>query len=225
MRIDEAKAIVRTLMDEHGLSQWKLILIDSKSMAGWCRTMIWTPKPERSFGTIALSRDFMTVFDHKEVHETGLHEIAHALNDPKNKAHGSEWKVIARRIGSTGERCVAVEAPRPASRYVGTCPQDHKYARHRKSWDMEMQSRYCPKCWNQYKEKNRAYITWFDTHTNRTLNSVTPVMPKTLDTSAPVRIAAQRVSTPVRRTVPTPAKELSWKEKFDRGMTSFDEEW
>jgi hypothetical protein len=89
---------------------------------------------------------------------------------------------------------------------------------------MEINSRYCPRCWNQYKDKNRAYLVWFDNHTRRTLNSVAPVQ-KTLDTSAPVRIAAQKAPAPVRRTSPAPAKELSWKEKFDRGMTSFDDEW
>lgn len=224
MRIDDAKAIVRTLMDEHGLTQWKLIIIDSKSVAGWCQTKFWHKLPHRTLGTIALSRDYMTVFSHKEVRETGLHEIAHALNEPKNKAHGPEWKAIARRIGSTGDRCVSVDAPKPASRYTGTCPQEHKFAVHRRLRDMHLKSRYCPECWRKYKDKERCYIEWFDNTTRTKLNSVTPVQ-KTLDTSVPVRIAAQRVSTPVRRTVPSPAKELSWKEKFDRGMTSFDDEW
>lgn len=225
MRIEDARKIFREEMNLHGLVSWNLEVVNLKTTAGWCRTRRWSEEPRLSFGTIALSIPFMEVFDEKEVRETARHEVAHALDKPGNEAHGPEWRKIARRIGSTGERCVSVNAPKVQSRYTGTCPQGHEYARHRKTRDMEMMSRYCPSCWKQFKDKKRAYITWFDSHTRRTLNSVTPVMPKTLDTSIPVRIAAQKVSTPVRRTVPAPAKELSWKEKFDRGMTSFGEDW
>jgi hypothetical protein len=225
MRIEDARKIFREEMDNHGLNAWTLEIVSLKTVAGWCKTRMWNENPRRSFGTIALSIPFMEVFDEGEVRETALHEIAHALNNPKNDAHGAEWRKIARSIGSTGERCVSIDAPKVQSRYTGTCPQGHKFARHRKSWDMEINSRYCPACWKAFKDKSRAYLVWFDNHTRRTLNSVTPAMPKTLDTSVPVRIAAQKAPAPVRRTVPAPAKELSWKEKFDRGMTSFGEDW
>jgi predicted SprT family Zn-dependent metalloprotease len=224
MRLEDARKIFREEMTKHGLMSWQLEIVNLKTVAGWCKTRRWSEDPRLSFGTIAMSIPFMEVFDEKEVRETARHEVAHALNNPKNDAHGAEWRKIARRIGSTGERCVSLDAPKVQSRYTGTCPQGHEYARHRKSWDMEINSRYCPRCWNQYKDKNRAYLVWFDNHTRRTLNSVAPVQ-KTLDTSAPVRIAAQKAPAPVRRTSPAPAKELSWKEKFDRGMTSFDDEW
>jgi len=225
MRIEDAKRIFREEMNLHGLVSWNLEVVNLKTVAGWCQTRRWSENPRMSFGTIALSIPFMEVFDEKEVRETARHEVAHALNNPKNADHGAEWRKIARRIGSTGKRCVSVDAPKVQSRYTGTCPQGHQYARHRETWNMRIQSHYCPTCWKQYKDKQRAYITWFDTHTRRTLNSVAPAMPKTLDTSMPVRIAAQKVSTPVRRTVPAPAKELSWKEKFDRGVSSFGDEW
>jgi len=224
MRLEDARKIFREEMTKHGLISWQLEVVNLKTVAGWCRTRRWSENPHHSLGTIAMSVPFMEVFDEKEVRETARHEVAHALNNPKNDSHGAEWRKIARRIGSTGERCVSLDAPKVQSRYTGTCPQGHQYARHRKSWDMEMQSRYCPACWKKYKSKQHAYITWFDNHTRRTLNSVTPVQ-KTSDTSAPVRIAAQRVSTPVRRSVPAPSKELTWKEKFDRGMTSFGDDW
>lgn len=224
MRLEDARRIFREEMTKHGLISWQLEIVNLKTTAGWCRTRRWSEDPRQSFGTIAMSIPFMEVFDEKEVRETARHEVAHALTNPKYAAHGPEWRRKARSIGSTGERCVSVDAPKVQSRYTGTCPQGHQYPRHKKTWNMEIQSHYCPRCWKQYKDKQRSYLTWFDNHTRRTLNSVAPVQ-KTLDTSVPVRIAAQRVSTPVRRAVPAPAKELSWKEKFDRGMTSFDGEW
>lgn len=225
MRLEDAKAIFREEMIKHELVSWKLEVVNLKTTAGWCQTRRWSENPRMSSGTIALSIPFMEVFDEKEVRETARHEVAHALNNPKNDDHGAEWRKIARRIGSTGARCVSVDAPKVQSRFTGTCPQGHQFARHRKTWNMTIQSHYCPPCWKQYKDKMRAYITWFDSYTQRTLNSTTPAMPKTLDTSIPTRIAAQKAPKPVRRTVPAPAKELSWKEKFDRGMTSFGEDW
>lgn len=225
MRLEDARRIFREEMTKHGLISWRLEIVNLKSTAGWCRTRRWNEDPRQSFGTIALSIPFMEVFDEKEVRETALHEVAHALTNPKYDAHGPEWRRKARSIGSTGERTVSIHAPKVESRYTGTCPQNHKFAVHRRLKDMHLKSRYCPECWKTYRDKERCYIEWFDNTTRTKLNSVTPAMPKTLDTSIPVRIAAQRVSTPVRRTVLAPAKELSWKEKFDRGMTSFGEDW
>lgn len=224
MRIEDAKAIFREEMDKHGLHQWKLVVVDLKATAGWCQTRFWHELPHRTFGTIALSTPFMSVFDEKEVRETARHEVAHALTDPKFKAHGPEWKRIARRIGSTGDRCVSVDAPKVASKYTGTCPQGHKFAVHRRLRDMHLKSRYCPKCYKQYRDKERCYIEWVDNTTRTKLNSVAPVQ-RTLDTSVPVRIAAQKVSAPARKKAPAPAKDLTWKDKFDRGMTSFGDDW
>lgn len=224
MRLEDARKIFREEMTKHGLISWQLEIVNLKRTAGWCRTRRWSEDPRQSFGTIAMSIPFMEVFGEDEVRETARHEVAHALTNPKYDAHGPEWKRKARSIGSNGERCVSVDAPKVASRYTGTCPQGHQFARHRKTWEMQTTSHYCPPCWKKYKDKNRAYLTWFDNHTRRALNSVTPVQPKVLDTSAPVRIAAQKAPAPVRR-VPAPAKELTWKDKFDRGMTSFGDEW
>lgn len=225
MRIEDARKIFREEMTKHGLISWNLEIVNLKRTAGWCQTRRWNEDPRQSFGTIAMSIPFMEVFDEKEVRETARHEVAHALTNPQFKAHGPEWRRKARSVGSTGERCVSIDAPKVQSRYTGTCPQGHEYARHRETWNMRIQSHYCPGCWKQYKDKQRAYIVWYDNHTRRTLNATKPAMPKTLDTTVPVRIAAQKAPAPVRRTVPAPAKELSWKEKFDRGMTSFGEDW
>jgi hypothetical protein len=224
MRLEDARKIFREEMTKHGLISWQLEIVNLKRTAGWCLTRRWNEDPRQSFGTIAMSVPFMEVFDEKEVRETARHEVAHALTNPQYKAHGPEWKRTARRVGSTGERCVSIDAPKVASRYTGTCPQGHQFAVHRRLHDMHLKSRYCPACWKKYKDKERCYIEWVDNHTRSTLNSVVPVQ-KTFDTSAPVRIAAQKAPVPVRRTTPAPSKELSWKEKFDRGMTSFGEDW
>ena len=41
------------------------------------------------------------------------------------------WRAKARAIGSSGERCVSLDAPRVVGDWVGTCPAGHTSTRHR----------------------------------------------------------------------------------------------
>lgn len=225
MHIDEAKKIVRADMDRHGLTQWKLIVVDSKSMAGWCQTRFWHKDSSRSMGTIALSRPYMEAFDTAHVKEVGLHEIAHALDEPSNQAHGPKWKAIARRIGSTGDRCVSVDAPKIKSRYTGKCDGGHEFAKHRKTWNMEHNGYWCPKCTRATGKKGR--IEWVDNTTGRrigsTMKTTLPMStpPAPVQTPAPVA-AMSKPKLKAPRVVKTPT---TWKDKFDQGMTSFGDDW
>lgn len=227
--MDKKKAfeITRSLMDQHGLTQWKLEWMHLKTTAGLCYNskLTWNKKPELSRGRISISSIFIEVFTEAEVRELALHEIAHALVPPGSH-HGPEWKHMAKKIGSTGERCMsAEEANKVGSRYEGVCPQDHMYRRHRKTWDMTTHNLICPPC---RKKKLVAAIVWTDTHTGVTLN---PLIPKKPDRVPGTRILVTTQFEPKKapltlpKVVPAPAASNSWKDRFDKGDTSFADVW
>lgn len=172
MDINEVKILARTTMNTHGLTQWKLVMIRSKSYAGMCKTRRWDLNPELSWGTIELSIDYMEVFDHANALNTILHEIAHALDKPRTKTvqtaygkrqravhHDEEWRKIAKRIGCTGERCVSHDAPKVKSRYVGVCKNGHEVARHRLTETAKTNSS-CPKCNKKFSRDHM--FDWYD---------------------------------------------------------------
>lgn len=172
MDINEVKTLARTTMDTHGLKQWKLVMIRSKSFAGMCKTRRWDLNPELSTGTIELSIDYMEVFDRAHALNIILHEIAHALDEPryadiktKNGTrkrglhHDATWKAIAKRIGCTGERCVSHDAPKIKSRYVGICKNGHEVARHRLT-DSAKTNSSCPKCSKKFSRDHM--FDWYD---------------------------------------------------------------
>jgi SprT protein len=70
---------------------------------------------------ISLSKTLTLLNAEDVVHETLLHEIAHALA-PRNAGHGPKWKAIAHAIGCNAERCYGDEVVQPQRRYVGRCP-------------------------------------------------------------------------------------------------------
>lgn len=161
MKYEDVILLARSKMDEHGLLRWVLKFKKSKSVAGTCQRARWNLDPKLSGGVITLSKDFMEVFDEKEVMETILHEIAHALTPPGFSPHGKEWKAIARSIGSTGERCVPKTAPRPKGKYRGVCPNGHEYpAPVNRLTDSRKYRQSCPKCSNGYNPSYR--FDWYE---------------------------------------------------------------
>lgn len=121
MDLEEVRRLGRELMDRHGLPQWRLVLDQARRRAGICRY-------DRR--VIGLSAPLMRLYDEAEVRETVLHEIAHALVGPQ-AGHGPHWRLVARRIGSSGERCVSPDAPQVAGAWVGSCRAGHTVALHR----------------------------------------------------------------------------------------------
>jgi predicted SprT family Zn-dependent metalloprotease len=121
MELADVRRLGLALIAEHGLDGWRLEFDRARRRAGICRY-------DRR--VIGLSGPLMRLYDEPEVRETILHEIAHALAGAR-AGHGPRWKAIARRIGSTGARCVDVEAPRVPGAWVGTCASGHSVDLHR----------------------------------------------------------------------------------------------
>lgn len=141
MELFEAKRMARELMRQHGIGHWSLGWMDERHTAGTCRTLRWNTNPHKSYGEIRLSRVFFTYFDVLEARDTILHEIAHALTDPKLSAHGREWRRKAQSIGGKGAQFVDPRLHvKPQYRYKGVCPKGHKiYVR-------EIRKLSCNKC-------------------------------------------------------------------------------
>lgn len=159
MKTSEVIVLARHELNLHELRNWKVVIVDSKSYAGRCCYRRWSLTPSASFGTIELSRDFMEVFGHAEALETIRHEIAHALNNPKNKAHGPEWKHMCRKVGSNGERTIPVTAPSPPSRYKGICAKGHEVGRHRLTQTAKTNMS-CERCDKKYNPNHK--YNWYD---------------------------------------------------------------
>ena len=122
MDLRSAQLLARQLLDDHGLTRWRVELDSAVARAGVCRYA------ER---TIGLSAPLTRLHAEAEVRETILHEIAHALAGPHAK-HGPRWRAVAHAIGSTGQRCLDEDAPRIEGPWVGTCPVGHRLTRHRR---------------------------------------------------------------------------------------------
>jgi hypothetical protein len=122
MDLEAAWELARELMDEHGLRGWRLELDRAKRRAGICR---------HHQKVIGLSAPLTRLHPEAEVRDTILHEIAHAIAGPQ-AGHGPKWAAVARRIGSSAQRCVSDDAPAVPGAWVGICPQGHTADRHRR---------------------------------------------------------------------------------------------
>jgi hypothetical protein len=109
-KLTELERLAVELMEEHGLlPRWQFRWSHTYRLAGSCQYLATRRSPGR---TIAISQPYALVNDREFFRETMLHEIAHVLVGPGHW-HDAVWKETARRIGSTGERCVAPNAVRP----------------------------------------------------------------------------------------------------------------
>jgi predicted SprT family Zn-dependent metalloprotease len=125
MELEQAQKLAEHLMKLHKLpSTWSFAFDRSKVRFGKC-----------NYGKreISLSRHLVQLNDEKEVRETILHEIAHALA-PRGAGHGPAWKSVARSIGCSGQRCYGQEVRRPKPRHKATCPSCKRVIyRHRRT--------------------------------------------------------------------------------------------
>ncbi len=121
MDLQQALAMGRRLVREHGLDGWTVVADRAKTRAGVCR---FTRRQ------IGISAPLTRLHSEEEVRDTLLHEIAHALVGPQH-GHDEVWRTTAVRIGCSGERCVPADAPRVPGDWVGRCPAGHERSRHR----------------------------------------------------------------------------------------------
>ncbi|WP_372728650.1 SprT-like domain-containing protein, partial [Nocardioides sp.] len=122
VHLTDAARLGRTLLDEHGLTDWTLVFDRAKRRAGICRP---------GLKQIGLSGPLTELHPESEVRDTILHEIAHALVGPGH-GHDQVWQAKARRIGCTGLRCTAPDLPKIEGDWVGRCSAGHQVTRHRR---------------------------------------------------------------------------------------------
>lgn len=124
------------LMAEHGVYDWSFKLDRSKSRFGIC---YYSKK------VISLSEQLCDLNSKKEVTNTILHEIAHALAGERT-GHGWKWKQIARNLGCDTERLYSKDDVKIPERNITIeCPEcQHIWKRYRR---LVKARRYaCPRC-------------------------------------------------------------------------------
>ncbi len=88
----DAIKLLRGLMNQHNLQDWKIRFNDRVSSAGLC---------SYSKKTIYLSKKFIKHADYDAIKNTCLHEIAHALDCKRRfrSDHSIHFQMICREIG------------------------------------------------------------------------------------------------------------------------------
>lgn len=142
MNITDAETLCLLHMEEHGLMDklWYFEFEDCKTSLGRCHYI-----EEK----ITLSKWYVELNEEKDVEDTILHEIAHALSflkyGEKGRGHGVLWKQMCRKIGAKPNRLHQgiVEYPNNHHKYIDDCVCGITYRMHR----LRKNSKYrCPKC-------------------------------------------------------------------------------
>ena len=89
----------REILNDLDLGGWALGLDRAKQRAGACH---------HSKHIITLSEHFVRMNEWEQVHNTILHEAAHALAGPR-EGHGWKWQSICRGLGIKPERCYSTD--------------------------------------------------------------------------------------------------------------------
>ena len=104
---------------------------------------------------ITVSRHLAERFDDDAIHQTLLHEVAHALAGP-HAGPGVEWRRTARRLGYVGGVTHDGPIADERARWRGSCPSGHAFVRFRRpSRDVS-----CGRCSRTFSRA--AIITWHD---------------------------------------------------------------
>lgn len=168
MNLQNAIQLARTLMNQHGLSHIPLEISRGKRQCGYCAWRFNHTTGKHETSKISISRYHIELNDEKEVKETILHEIAHAL--VPNQGHNWVWRMKAREIGATGKRCASKTTVILKGRLTGTCPKCGKvYYRHRAGHRV-INSTWTCKCGGKFKF----------------VDSLNPVSKAACDTQAPI---------------------------------------
>lgn len=120
--LDDVTRCAHALIQEHLDDSWSFSFDHARTRAGACH---WTQR------RITVSRHLAARWSDEEVHQTLLHEVAHALAGP-DAAHGSQWRHIADRLGYTGQRTHSNPTADDLAPWIGSCPGGHLFYRHRR---------------------------------------------------------------------------------------------
>jgi predicted SprT family Zn-dependent metalloprotease len=126
MDLNELKVVAAREMTKHGLYGWSFALTNAKRRLGACKY-----RQKR----IEIAEYYAVNNPVESVHDTLMHEIAHALAGPK-AGHGPKWKEIAVRLGATPRACEkSPEVKIEPGDWQATCPACyrtfHRYRRPR----------------------------------------------------------------------------------------------
>jgi predicted SprT family Zn-dependent metalloprotease len=107
--IDAIAQQAHELLEQHHLSLWRFQFDNGRKRAGSCQ-----------YGTlvISLAYEFAKHASEEDIHDTLLHEIAHALVG-KAHHHDDVWRTKAIAIGCSGRRCHELHFTPP--RYIVQC--------------------------------------------------------------------------------------------------------
>jgi SprT protein len=79
---------------------------------------------------ISVSKHLAARWDDDDVHQTLLHEVAHAKVGP-GVGHGPAWRRAARELGYVGGRTHQGEIAAQRAGWLGECPGGHEHVRFR----------------------------------------------------------------------------------------------
>jgi len=104
---------------------------------------------------ITVSRHLADRFDDDAIHQTLLHEVAHALAGP-GIGHGAVWRRIAHELGYVGGRTHDGPIADDRARWRGACPGGHEFVRFRRP----QRDLSCGRCSRGFSRA--ALITWHE---------------------------------------------------------------
>ena len=137
-----AEALIALHLDE----SWSFAFDHTTRRAGLC---------DFRHKRISVSRHLAERFDDDAIHQTLLHEVAHALAGP-GTGHGAEWRRIARDLGYVGGTTHDGPIADDRARWRGSCPRGHEFVRFRRP-RAEVS---CGRCSRGFSRAN--IITWRD---------------------------------------------------------------
>jgi predicted SprT family Zn-dependent metalloprotease len=109
--LDDARRLARDLMTQHGVGDWRFAFDRAKRRLGCCHY---------ATRTLTLSAPLAWLNAPDVVHDTILHEIAHALTP--GAGHGARWKAAAARLGAVPRSCAsAADVALPPAPYALVC--------------------------------------------------------------------------------------------------------